>query len=129
MDFGAKINRHTIRNTALKLSHHIRSLFKPFFLREKTQFITFSRGGAPGAFICEGWSLPLATNVALILAATAAAASRAPVGAPLACPIPPEPEDWSHLLGRLRRQKTWRVTKLEKEREPKFSFKLKFLPL
>lgn len=53
--------------------------------------------------------MPLATNIALILAATAAAASKAPVGA-----IPPEPEDWSHLLGRLRRQKNRRVMILEK---------------
>lgn len=60
--------------------------------------------GRPGVPICEGLSLPLATNIALILAATAAAASRAPVGAASASPMPPEPEPgpgWSHLLRRL----------------------------
>lgn len=52
--------------------------------------------------ICEGFSLPLATNMAFILAATAAAASRAPVGAASASPVPPEPgPGWSHLLRRL----------------------------
>lgn len=66
--------------------------------------ILITLSGGPGMPICEGLSLPLATNMALILAATAAAASRAPVGAASASPIPPEPEPgpgWSHLLRRL----------------------------
>lgn len=59
--------------------------------------------GGPGTPICEGFSLPLATSIALILAATAAAASRAPVGAASASLVPPEPgPGWSHLLRRLK---------------------------
>lgn len=75
--------------------------------------------GGPGVPICEGLSLPLATNMALILAATAAAASRAPVGAASASPIPPEPEPgpgWSHLLRRLRKDRkknTWQGDKTQ----------------
>lgn len=71
--------------------------------------ILITLSGSPGVPICEGFSLPLATSIALILAATAAAASKAPVGADSASPIPPEPgPGWSHLLRRLVGQR--RVT-------------------
>lgn len=64
----------------------------------------FTLSGGPGVPICEGFSLPLATNMALILAATAAAASRAPVGAASVSAILPGPA-WSHLLRRLKDRK------------------------
>lgn len=70
--------------------------------------IALSKG--PGTPICEGLSFPLATSMALIFAATAAAASRAPVGAISASPSPPGPgpdpdpgPGWSHLLRRLKK--------------------------
>ncbi|TNN81003.1 hypothetical protein EYF80_008659 [Liparis tanakae] len=73
-------------------------------LAEENIMLTLS--GGPGTPICEGLSLPFATNIALIFAATAAAASRAPVGAASASPRPPGPgPGWSHLLRRLGGQK------------------------
>lgn len=115
-DFNNRVNLHDVCNTKDKIIpysfthwqiafdiciYKVRIPFgSPFTSVFRKHVVTLS--GSPGVPICEGFSLPLATSIALILAATAAAASRAPVGADSASPIPPEPgPGWSHLLRRL----------------------------